>query len=78
MKIIVTKRKSKEVLLGQIYKMVDQDRYFMVVGFYKAYSLIELSDGGSWDVPVENINDVFSDLREDFTLLENAELNIIV
>ncbi len=33
------------------------------------YSLIDLTDGVSWDNPAENIEDVFDGMKSDFQLI---------
>lgn len=71
---------EKTIEAGQLYKMRDSGnstRIFMVCSLANdTYSLIELNDGVAWDGTGMNINSIAD--FDDFTLLENVEIKIVV
>lgn len=65
--------KHPPVEVGQIYKLKDTFRYYLVVGWNtRGYNLICMNGEGCWTPPVDDINDIFgsSDI-ESFKLVEN-------
>lgn len=72
---------EKTIKAGQLYKMKDTGddttRIFMVCGLTDVdYTFIELNDGVSWDGVFDEVNMVAD--FDDFTLLENVEIKIVV
>ena len=60
---------KKELKQGQIWVYEDGEPYILS-NTSRGYTLISLKDGNWWDDHVEDINNVFSDSRSEFTLYE--------
>jgi len=61
-----------EIRLGQIYRYIKTNEYYIVTSSSPEYALICLNDGIRFDEPVAHIKDVFAEHKSGFELVTST------
>lgn len=65
----------QKVEVGQYYRNFN-DIYIVAQCGYERYCLISLGSGNRWSNPTGNIENIFDGFREEFTLVNKADVTV--